>query len=478
MIDKLDSRQLNTSPSFRTMYASALAAVLLLELDPEKHREQIQVLLNHIASRQQESGAWGYREYPLAGDTSQMQYIALALWLARQNGFEVDPVMCQRALEWMVQWQLDDGGWIYQQPLGVVPTVGTGAREVRHSLVAAGLGTVYLYADALQLFNRSEGKALAVRRDDIYELPAAVIDVTDQADAATSTDKIKPLVSMDVGGVRGTMNRGNSWFSRNFQVETNRYNLYYLYGFERYISMRQYLDGDVGPAGGLDTWYDQGVEFLKRIQQDDGRFRSSEGDIDDVVNTAFGILFLTQSMSITLESGAAGQLRGFQNFRNNVILQESPGGGIRVGSVEKSLSDFLDIMETSETDELSLFTDSLLKLDLQGENVSRGQQLSQLRTLVKHENWKARLIAVRFLGRQRSLDNVPALIFALTDPDPLVVHEANRGMMFVSRRTSGPKLSDEPTQGEKVQAVRKWTQWYRRISPEGVLLELPEGFNK
>ncbi len=479
MCDRLSESQLKASAGFRAMYASALAAVFLLELDPDKHQAKIQLLLDHISARQQDSGAWGYRDYPTAGDTSQMQYIALALWLAKQNDFKVDPRMCKRALEWMIQWQMDDGGWIYMQPIGVVPSAGTGAREVRHSLVAAGLGTVYLYADTLQLFQRAEGQGLVTKREDFLELPAAVIDVTGEAGAASSTGKMKALVSMDTGSVRSTMNQGNNWFGKNFDVQTERYNMYYLYGFERYISMRQFVDGDVGKAGGMETWYDQGVDFLLEIQQPDGSFRSPDGDIADAVNTAFGVLFLTQSMSITLESGATGLQTGFENFQSNVILQEADdGGGIRVGSVEKSLSDFLDIMDKSETDELAQFADSLLDLDLHSDEVSRGQQLAQLRTLIKHENWKARLIAIRFIGRQRSLDNVPALIFALTDPDPLVVHEANRGMMFVSRKTEGPALSREPTRGERKRAVEDWTAWYKRVKPDAVLLELPEEYLK
>ena len=105
-----------------------------------------------------------------------------------------------------------------------------------------------------------------------------------------------------------------------------------------------------------------------------------------------------------------------------------------------------------------------------------GQQLSRLRELVKNENWRARLIAVQFLARQRSLDNVPALIFALTDPDPLVAQAANRGMMFVSRKTDGPSMSQDPTRGERLGAVREWTEWYQRIRPDGQLLDLPEEY--
>lgn len=477
--EELTAARLENKQSFRTMYASALAAVFLLELDADKYADTIQILLDHIADRQQDAGAWGYNDYPNVGDTSQMQYIALALWLAKQQGFRVSPQMCKRAIEWMAEWQEDDGGWIYQNPPGIVPSQGPGAREVRHSLVAAGLGTVYLYADTLQLFDKSQGKAMAAMRDDLYdELPAAVMDITNEGEAATSTTKRKPLASVNGGQIRGVMNKGNSWFARNFEIEVERYNLYYLYGFERYISMRRYLDGDIGRAGGMDEWYDRGVEFLKDIQQSDGRFESNEGDITDAVNTAFGVLFLTQSMSLTLDANHSSDLTGFGDWQNsqNVILAERQDGGIRRGSIEQSLGDFLELMENSEDNELTLFAESLVESDLDGDEVSRAQHLAQLRMLVRHENWKARLIAIKHLAKQRSMDNVPALIFALTDPDPEIVHEANRGLMFVSRKTSGPTLSEAPTKSEKSNAVRSWTEWYQRVQPDGELLELPEEY--
>jgi hypothetical protein len=474
-MDNLSMSNLENGQSFRTMYSSALACVLLLELDPVKYRDKIQLLLDYIAVRQQAEGAWGYRESNLVGDTSQMQYIALALWLAKQKGFKVDPSMCKRALDWMVKYQQPNGGWIYKNPSGIDPSAGTGATTVRHSLVAAGLGTVYLYADTLQLFDRQLANANAVRRD--LDLPRAVIDVTNETDEQRASGARNSLISYDTGALRGVMNKGNNWFRQNFAVEVDEYNLYFLYGFERYISLRQYLDGELPASSGLADWYDRGVEFLKRIQVADGHFESSEADITDDVNTAFAILFLTQSMSITLGDAAQGKLRGFQDFRSNVILREH-GDRIVTGSIEKSLSDFLDLMATSEADELELFAGSLTDLGLDGDNVSRGEQLQQMRELVKNENWKARLIAVKFLGRQRSLDNVPALIFALTDPEPQVVHAANQGMMFVSRKTTAPEISAEPEFNEKAAAVKRWTEWYMRIMPDAQLLELPEEYQK
>ncbi len=475
-MDNLTAPTLDGGQSFNTMYAGALACVLLLELDAEKYQDKIQLLLDHIAARQQEDGAWGYRESKIVGDTSQMQYIALALWLAQQKGFKVDPAMCKRGLEWMVKYQMPDGGWIYKQPTGIDPSAGPGAITVRHSLVAAGLGTVYLYADTLQLFDRQLANATALRMD--VDLPRAVIDVTNESEDQRASGARNALISYDIGKLRNVMNLGNNWFRQNFEVEVEDYNLYFLYGFERYISLRQYLDGEIAASSGLEDWYDQGVEFLKRIQQADGRFNSPDDDISDDVNTAFAVLFLTQSMSITLGDAAKGPLRGFQDFRSNIIFKESGDGKIVTGSIEKSLTDFLELMDTTEADEMELFTLSMNNTGLDGNNVSRGEQLQRLRELVKNENWKARLIAVKFISRQRSLENVPALIFALTDPEPQIVHAANQGMMFVSRKTTGPVLSEDPPVNEKAAAVKQWTEWYLRIKPDGQLLELPDDYQK
>jgi prenyltransferase beta subunit len=477
--DSLSQRALDESASFNTTYAAALACILYMELDADAYRGKIEMLLAFIFSRQQEQGAWGYRDESSVGDISQMQYIALALWLARQKGFEVDPQVCKRALDWIIQYQEAGGGWCYKYPRSNFPSgLSTSAwSEVRHSLVAAGLGSVYLYADNLQLFERQNVRTAAANAS--MNLPRAVVDVTNEAEEDRASGNRRARAAYDVAKLRASMSSGNSWFNQNFDVKVPHYNLYYLYGFERYIALRQYLDGPLTGNSGVATWYDQGVDFLEELQRPDGRFRTEDVEINDQVNTAFAILFLTQSMSITLGDKARSLQKGYEGFAeaSNKPLVERDGRVVET-SIEQSLTEFLELMQNSDANELAMFSDSLTDDSMNMDGASRGEILQRLRSLVNHENPLARLRAVKFLASGRRLDNVPALIFALSDPNVDVVVAAHEGMKFLSRKTDVADLPWDIQFSHKVDAIKQWRDWYLRLVPDGQLMEFPEEYEK
>lgn len=477
--DSLTPRALEDSAAFNTTYAAALACILFMELDADAYRGKIEMLLEYIFSRQQAQGAWGYRDEPSVGDVSQMQYIALALWLAQQKGFEVDPQVCKRALDWIIQYQEAEGGWCYKYPRANFPSgLATSAwSEVRHSLVAAGLGTVYLYADNLQLFERQNVRMAAANAS--MNLPRAVVDVTNEAEEDRASGNRRARAAYDSAKLRAAMASGNSWFNQNFDVKVSHYNLYYLYGFERYIALRQYLDGPLTGKSGVATWYDQGVEYLEELQRSDGRFTVEGAEITDEVNTAFAILFLTQSMSITLGDKARSLQKGIQfdeTLTNKPLLERD--GKVMATSIEQSLTEFLELMQNSDANELNMFSESLTDDSMNMDGASRGEVLQRLRSLVNHENPLARLRAVKFLASGRRLDNVPALIFALSDPNADVVVAAHEGMKFLSRKTDVEDLPWDIQFNHKVDAIKKWKEWYLRLVPDGQLMEFPEEYEK
>ena len=86
------------------------------------------------------------------------------------------------------------------------------------------------------------------------------------------------------------------------------------------------------------------------------------------------------------------------------------------------------------------------------------KQAAAIRKLVSNKRASIRMAAVQALCRMpRDLDNVPVLIYALSDPDPDIAYEANDGLRRIAqpvgaesaaaraRRTSGclPAPSDE-----------------------------------
>ncbi len=452
-----------------TMYASALSAIFMLELDSERYSSEIQVILDHIYTRQQDSGAWGYRSEPNVGDTSQMQYIALALWLAKEKGFKVRPAVSKSALEWVIETQGQDGGWVYKRPIPA--TANELGRDTRHSIVAAGLGTAYLYADLLQLIGQGGNFGPKVGEDP--DLPQDVVDVTHEDDPESDTDARRPLISFDRGNLVRTLNSGNRWFQSNFEVDIEHYNLYYLYGFERYAALREYIEGE---DRGIKNWYDRGVEHLKDLQGNNGSLAKGGGEIPAPVQTAFAILFLTRSTSITIQSKASNELTGGAGFKSGAIIREQ-GDKLIQGGVDRSVSDLISLLENPSDDEWKLYLDSLDEVSFDGDEVSRNEQLATLRGLITHEKFEARMIGVQFLSRQRSLENAPAFIFALTDPDERVVIEAHEALRFLSRRVDTPTVSERPSQSEINQLKRYWKAWYKRVQPDGILLTEPEDAN-
>lgn len=469
ILEECTESKLAGSVSFEKMYASALACVFLLELDSEKYSDQIVVLLNHIKERQQASGAWGYRNERTMGDTSQMQYIALALWLANERGFDVDYNACKDALQWMIDTQQGDGGWWYKSPPDPRAVNRELSQTSRPPLVAAGLGTVYLYADLLRLMSRSG--TLGPKASEDPDLPPDVVDVTHEEDPESFSENSGPRVSFDRGQMVRTMNNGNRWFAANFSPECDHYNMYFLYGYERYAALREYVEGE---NRGVADWYDQGVEFLKDIQGSDGGLvKGNTSEISANIQTAFAILFLTRSMSITIADKASSVLPGGKGFQKDVILKER-GDKIIGGSVERSVTDMLSLLENPDQDQWELYLNSLDDLKLEGSNVSRNQQLSTLRGLITHEHHQARLIAVKFLSKHRSLDNVPAFIYALTDPDPEVVVAAHEALRYVSRKTEVDPFNGSVSTSEVNQARRMWKEWFKKVKPDGILLQEPE----
>ena len=78
---------------------------------------------------------------------------------------------------------------------------------------------------------------------------------------------------------------------------------------------------------------------------------------------------------------------------------------------------------------------------------------------------EARVTALRALGKLRSLDPVPTLIFALADENLFVMREARDSLRRISRRFDGFGLPDDPTDVERRAAINKWQDWYLAVDP-------------
>ena len=83
-------------------------------------------------------------------------------------------------------------------------------------------------------------------------------------------------------------------------------------------------------------------------------------------------------------------------------------------------------------------------VELSDDPEERAAQIARLERLVRAAKFQPRFVAVKTLSRIRDLDRVPALIYALSDRDPLIRQQSRAGLRFISRKFGGFGLPDDP----------------------------------
>jgi hypothetical protein len=437
-------------------YSLGLALVFLLETDPVGNRSAATQYVHEILRRQQTWGAWGYRDSP-HGDTSQTQYPTLGLWLAMNNGIDVPTEAVEKICGWLLRTQDPSGAWGYQgEDPGNYQRVQQ--NEVRPALAAAGLGSLYICSDILGLNEIKPAK-------DPDALPAALKPVGEPPAA-----KKRPASrAFDAKQIRQGITDGNYWFTKNFTLESELHTHYYLYAFERYQSFREAAERQFNPSP---KWYEEMAAMLKRTQASDGHWSSTDGD---AVATSFAVLALSRSAKKTIAKVATrlgeGVLLGGMGLpKNTADLQERDGKVVEqvlVGTIDELMT----TIEKNDKPELERLAESPALWKLAPDVTKRSGEIARLRAVVASGPFESRLLAVRALARVRELDNVPVLIFALTDPDMRIVREADKGLRFISRKFEGVGLPEEPKPADAPNAIAAWKTWYQAIRPGAQFLD-------
>ena len=139
--------------ALRNVYGVAVVGLFLCEVDPQRFENEIAHIVQSLERRQKPFGGWGYpRPEPNweFGDTSMTQYAVLCAWMVRSVGAaEIPQTAIRNVTNWLIRTQDPSGAWGYQ---GRDP--GSYSRripqeEVRHSLCAAGLGSLYICSSML-----------------------------------------------------------------------------------------------------------------------------------------------------------------------------------------------------------------------------------------------------------------------------------------------------------------------------------------
>lgn len=446
-------------------YSLGLATILLAELEPTEkiHLAQIQKHVDEFVRRQQPRGGWGYYKEDGRGDTSQIQYAVLAYWNARMAGAKVPQESIENVCDFLIRIQDPNGGFCYngQDPGNYNRIAQNG---ITHSLTAAGVGAICVCADLLGIHERRGDEDLDVDTG----LPSALKVVkkpkAERVNAAPQT-RIDPAL------VKRAIQDGQGWFAANYKIETGAaWNYYYLYGLERAESYREWFFGKFTKEP---KWYNDGVAFLAKKNVNGGW----SGDHSPKVSTSFAILFLQRSSYKAIVTHnpdlGDGVLTSGKGLPTDIANASVKRGQVVDSQAAAEIENLTALLDDPDNPEFGRILDNNEDFKLDPDSTKRSNQITKLRSLVSAGNWEARMIAVRGLGKVRDLDNVPSLIYALTDPDDRVVTEADAALRFISRKLQGVGMPSEPSKDKKAaqDARNAWRNWYLSIRPNAELID-------
>jgi hypothetical protein len=431
-------------------YSLGIALMFLCEVDPQNQHDLIEILVKEMLSRQQPGGGWSYPNFK-TGDTSQTQYAVLGLFMAKNfGGVEVPIDKVEGVCGWLMRTQDPSGGWGYQ---GVDPGSLTKVQQNRVSttLSASGSGSMYMLADMLQVTRKApKSKAL------------------EEVNVPGKKDPRAPLtVTLSPDDIKSTLAAADRLMGTGFKPQAE-WNHYYMYALERYHSFRE-------KSGGAreNAWYDQGFDYLSKTQKGDG---SWEGSDSSLICTCLATLFLVRSAQKAIEKkmkmGEGTAVAGMGLPPDVKAIQATASGKLVDEGIVIPTEQILEMIHSGENDEVTRLAEEREALVLSSDKSERISQLEKLRNIVGAGNFHARMLAVTTLSKVRDLDSVPKLLYALTDPDPAIVLQADKGLRFISRKVNGVGLpASEPTTAQIKAAKAEWQAWYLSIRPNAELLE-------
>jgi hypothetical protein len=365
-------------------------------------------------------------------------------------------------MEYLLRTQDPSGAWGYQ---GNDPGTFTRIPQstIRYSLVAAGLGSLYVTADLLSVTSRQSAQRTAPGK-----LPPALRPVLDPQSSAGSRGA---LSAEEAERLQRGMADGLEWFRQNPSLRITSWQFYFLYAYERMESFREKVEGSIQAEP---AWYNDGVRLLRELQSADGSW--SNGALtgaDDQVATAFAMLFLLRSTQDAIAKVVErdGVLRGGYDLPADVSDVRLQNNRLVAPVITGEVQDLVRMVEEGDGETLDRLLQHPDALSLSGLSGAGHEYADRLARIVRAGSFEARLVAVRTLGRQGDLDHVPILIYALSDPDPRVVREAQSGLRLTARKFDGFDLRDNAERAEIEAMIGTWKSWYESVRPGATFIE-------
>ncbi len=448
-------------------YEMAVCVLLLGTVDPERYKPELQALQRHLFDSQAAHGGWPYPG-DVNGDISQTQYALLAVWTLDRIGIKMDYPSVASAMQWLLRVQSTTGGWPYH---GKDPGPGgqrTHQDKIYMSMALAGGSSLLIAGDALRLW----GQTVDDNDPGIVGLPKAI--KLYKEDKNTIQRKRAKISEEPIKRAIGELERYRQAnpYKRATSLDWHYYQLYTLERYESFIEIANGRIQDKSPP-----WYNKGVDELRKYQNGDGSWDDKISRGNGLVDTSFALLFLIRSTQKAVFNLGEGTLSGGYGLPEDTTEIRVEGTQIKGRPIAADITNMLDLLEKDGADDLG--EQSLpenMKLDK--DPAGRAAQLDRLERLVRgSKSWQARRVAARLLGTSDELRVVPALIFALSDPDPMVWRYARDGLRFISRRFDGMGLGRPPagkdvhTASTVAAAQKKWRAWYKTMNPKYVFLD-------
>lgn len=444
-------------------YSLGIATIFMATVGPQRYKAEIQQLANALMDNQMQGGGWCYlfggEGAGVRGDTSQTQYGVLGCWMAQKAGAQVPDEVFERAMGWLMRTQDPGGGFAY------TPKDPGGGQRVQQndritiSLTAAGAGSLLICGDALNMWDDGDKKK---RQDPRGDVPPALREIK-----AKGAKRAGPKTSIPKANVLGTAGLAHKFFTSRFSWGAQQF-YYFIYAMERYMSFKEFVEGseDEEPA-----WYNKGVDVLAERQKQQGYW---DGENGKTVSTSFAVLFLLRSMKTEIGTAVQnkGLLVGGKGLPKDVsTLREGKDGKVEGKKIKGELDDLLAIVAAADNTDYDALVEQIPDIKLPKKDTKkRDKQMELLKKRISHPNYAVRVVAVKTLARTGSLDVVPAMLYALTDPDLRVCLEARDGLRFISRKFGGFGMPNKPNEEQKKLAQKAWTDWYFSVRPNGKLI--------
>jgi len=437
----------------------------------------------------------GTRAPDPSDDNSNTQFAAIAVWVARKHGVNVE-----RALELLEQRFLATqnprtGGWSYS---GGVTGHSTPAM---HCAGLIGLATGVARREERKLKSDVPVKVEPKKVDpNARKYPDDPFFNPPQKVAASPADSKKPaaakvdgrdravqfafaglgaILADSIRAGRGSLYLGNEGHGQH--------DLYFYWSLER-VGVIFGIDR----IGGVD-WYAAGAHTLVRAQSPEGSWRSH---YRDEVDTAFAVLFLCKSnlardlsskvqkeVSTEMRAGAGPGAASAKPAAGGSKVEVSPivtdpvlpgiGGSeaaVLAGELLRATEkDWPTVLKKLRDTKGHIYTKALLasvnRLDGERRRSARealAERLARmtantLRSLAKDEDPEMRRGAVLAMAMKDEKTHVSDLVAALLDDEEIVVRAAKAGLKSLAGQDFGPGVN--ATAGEKKLTVAAWNDW-------------------